>query len=396
MKRTITLIAFAVSCTLAQAAGGTHWEFEHLYSFNPARGDGSTPLAGLVEAGGAFWGTTSAGGPGRGAQGNVFKFVPGTAPVVMHTFRGGDGATPRGELLAVGRSLYGTVENGMLDNQGGIYRISTLGSFKVMHKFLEEEGTNPSAGLMRHSNGNFYGTAVGGGVNYGGLGTVFQMTPAGVVTVLFSDFEGWYAGPKSPLVQHVDGSLYGTTSTQGPHGGGSVYKITTAGTYELKHSFKNPEDGDLLGCAPRAGLTPIASGSLAGVAPSCGDDIGGTVFKVSVGGVVSLAHDMVLGVDGIYPEGGLALREGVLWGTTRYWDVQVLFYEGCGTVFAMSKTNKVGVHHVFADDGSEGCEPRGTLLSAKDGAIYGTTSRGGAYDAGTIFRLRKVSTPPVQ
>jgi uncharacterized repeat protein (TIGR03803 family) len=393
MMRTITFIAFAVSCALAQAAGGSRWEFELLYSFNPAR-DGSTPLAGLVEQSGVLWGTTSAGGPGRGARGNVFKFVPGSQPVVMHTFRGGDGATPRGELLVVGRTLYGTVENGMLNNYGGIFRMSTLGSFKVMHKLAEEEGTNPTAGLVLHWNGSIYGTTVGGGPFGTSQGTVFQMTPAGVFTVLFADFEGWYAGAKGPLVEHVDGSLYGTTSTQGLHGGGSVYRITTAGSYELKHSFKSPEDGDLLGCQPRAGLTPIAGGNLAGVAPECGHEHGGTVFKVSVGGEVSLAHDMVLGVDGIHPEGGLALRGDVLFGTTRFWDVPFLFYEGCGTVFAMSKANKVGVHHVFAKDGSEGCEPRGALLSAKDGAIYGTTSRGGTYDAGTIFRLRRVSNPP--
>jgi uncharacterized repeat protein (TIGR03803 family) len=392
MKCTITAIAFAVSGTLAQAAGDTRWQFEHLYSFNPAM-EGATPLAGLVEAGGAFWGTTSTGGPGRGARGNVFKFVPGTPPVVMHTFRGGDGATPQGELLAVGRNLYGTVQSGMFNNYGGIYRLSTLGSFKVMHKLTAEDGTHPVAPLMRHSNGNFYGTTVGGSFGTR-LGTVFQMTPSGVVTVLFSDFEGWAADAKGPLVQHVDGSLYGTTSTHGPKGGGSVYRITTAGTYELKHSFKNPEDGDLLGCQPRAGLTPIAGGNLAGVAPGCGGEHGGTVFKVSVGGVVSLAHGMVPGVDGIHPQGGLALRDSVLFGTTRYWDKGFLELIGCGSIFAMSKTNKVGVHHVFAEDGSEGCEPRGALLSAKDGAIYGTTSRGGTFDAGTIFRLRRVSIPP--
>jgi uncharacterized repeat protein (TIGR03803 family) len=392
MKRSITLIAFAASCTLAQAAGDTYWKFEHLYSFSPAR-DGSTPLAGLVEQSGVFWGTTSAGGPGRGARGNIFKFVPGSPPVVMHTFRGGDGATPMGELLVVGRTLYGTTQSGMFNNYGGIYRMSTLGTFKVMHKLMPEDGINPSAGLVRHWNGNFYGTTVGGsfGTN---KGTVFQMTPAGVVTVLFSGFEGWYAGHKGPLVEHVDGSLYGTTSSHGPYGGGSVYKITTAGTYELKHAFKFPEDEDPLGCAPHAGLTPIAGGNLAGVASDCGGNHDGTVFKVSVGGVVSVAHDMTHGVDGLSPQGGLALKGDVLWGTTTYWDSDFLDVD-CGNVFAMSKTNKVGVHHVFAEDGSEGCEPRGRLLSAKDGAIYGTTSRGGTFDAGTIFRMRRVSNPPL-
>jgi uncharacterized repeat protein (TIGR03803 family) len=397
MKTAITFTSLALACALAQAAGGTHWQFEHLYSFNPARGDGSAPLAGLVEAGGAFWGTTSTGGPGRGARGNVFKFVPGSEPVVMHTFRGGDGASPKGELLVVGRNLYGTVESGMFENQGGVYRISTLGSFTVMHKLSEAEGTNPTAPLMRHSNGNFYGTAAKGGSGGTNQGTVFQMTPAGAVTVLFSDFEGWSAAAKGPLVQHVDGSLYGTTSTEGVQGGGSVYRITTAGTYELKYSFKPGffEEGDPLGCQPLAGLTPIAGGNLAGVAPGCGGEHGGTVFTVSVGGVVSLAHDMVPGVDGIFPEGALVLhKDGVLWGTTRFWDVPFITYEGCGSVFALSKANKLGVHHAFAEDGSDGCEPRGALLSAKDGAIYGTTSRGGTFDAGTIFRLRRVSNPP--
>ena len=61
---------------------------------------------------------TSEGGPGAGAQGTVDKFVPGSKPVVMHTFRGRDGANPKSELLAVGSSLYGTVDNGLVSNQG--------------------------------------------------------------------------------------------------------------------------------------------------------------------------------------------------------------------------------------------------------------------------------------
>jgi hypothetical protein len=175
-----------------------------------------------------------------------------------------------------------------------------------------------------------------------------------------------------------------------------VYRITTAGAYRLKYSFEPGlfEPGDPLGCLPVAGLTPIAEGQLAGVATACGDQSGGTVFKVSADGAVSLAHDIVASVEGMYPEGELVLRkDGVLYGTTRF-SMAVLVYDGCGSVFALTKANKFGVHHRFAEDGADGCESRGALLSAKDGAIYGTTSRGGTFDAGTIFRLRRVSIPP--
>ncbi|HEX5687428.1 MAG TPA: choice-of-anchor tandem repeat GloVer-containing protein [Ideonella sp.] len=64
----------------------------------------------------------------------------------------------------------------------------------------------------------------------------------------------------------------------------------------------------------------------------------------------------------------------------------------------MTTDGSVGVHHVFnANEGEiDGYEPRGALLTASDGAIYGTTIRGGTFDAGAIFRLRRVSVPPGQ
>ena len=141
MKSAIVFTSLALACTLAQAAGGKKWKFELLHSFNPAV-DGAGPHAGLIEQEGAFWGTTAFNGPGEGARGTVFKFVPGSKPVVMHTFRGRDGANPKSALLAVGRNLYGTLEGGLVSDQGGVYRISTLGAFKVMNAFSTAEGTS--------------------------------------------------------------------------------------------------------------------------------------------------------------------------------------------------------------------------------------------------------------
>jgi len=396
MKSAIVFMSLALACTLAQAAGGKTWKYELLHSFNPAV-DGSAPTAGLTEADGAFWGTTSFGGPGQGARGNVFKFVPGSKPVVMHTFRGRDGASPKSELLAIGRNLYGTLEGGLVSDQGGVYRISTLGTFKVMNAFSAAEGTKPIAPLMQATDGNFYGTTTWAGPD--GRGSVFRMTPAGAVTVIHSAFESGFVSDKGPLVQHANGFLYGTTDGEGVHAGGSVFRVSMSGIYQLVHSFLPPWDGsgDPQGCQPIAGLTLLASGNLAGVATNCGGGVGyGTVYRVGPFGPVSLLHALVDSVDGIVPVGELLQRsDGVLWGTAVRWS---RFPElgGCGSVFALKEDGgQFGVHHIFHptddEDDIDGCQPRGRLLSAKDGAIYGTTTAGGTYNGGTIFRLRRVS-----
>ena len=72
----------------------------------------------------------------------------------------------------------------------------------------------PFGQMIQASDGNFYGTTVGGGSYF--QGTVFQLTPAGVLTTVYNftyigngDTDG--AQPKGTLVQGADGRLYGTS-----------------------------------------------------------------------------------------------------------------------------------------------------------------------------------------
>jgi uncharacterized repeat protein (TIGR03803 family) len=105
-------------------------------------------------------------------------------------------------------------------------------------------------------------------------------------------------------------------------------------------------------------------------------------------------HTFEEGVEGMSPRGEPVLHsDGLLYGTTTVWSP----YQACGSVFVMATDGALGVHHVFSAGGVEdddGCDPRGALLSATDGAIYGTTIAGGAFGWGTIFRLRKVTDYP--
>jgi uncharacterized repeat protein (TIGR03803 family) len=80
-----------------------------------------------------------------------------------------------------------------------------------------------SGGLAQGSDGNFYGTTYNGGVNNDG--TVFMMTPAGVLTTLIT-FDGANgSGPSAVLVQGSDGNFYGTTSGGGAFGQGVVFQL---------------------------------------------------------------------------------------------------------------------------------------------------------------------------
>jgi uncharacterized repeat protein (TIGR03803 family) len=101
-----------------------------------------------------------------------------------------------------------------------VFKITLAGTETVLYSFAGgTDGATPSAGLIQASDGNFYGTTSDGGV--AGLGTMFEITPAGVETVLYS-FAGGTDGanPYASVIQGSDGSIYGTTEYGG---GGNDY-----------------------------------------------------------------------------------------------------------------------------------------------------------------------------
>ena len=77
--------------------------------------------------------------------------------------------------------------------------------------------------------------AVHGGAK--GEGTVFQITPTGVVSMIYS-FDGTHgAGPYSGLFLGTDGDFYGVTDAGGINNKGTIYKITPTGTLTTFYSF---------------------------------------------------------------------------------------------------------------------------------------------------------------
>jgi uncharacterized repeat protein (TIGR03803 family) len=147
-----SLAAGAIAAAGAAAAPPSYWKFELLHSFDSGS-VGAWPGAGLVEVGtGTFWGTTSDGGDL--GFGTVYRFVPGMAPMPMHSFSGPDGVGPTAELLLSGRTLYGTAFLGG-DHQGGtVFKMSTGGSFTSLHSLSHQEGAQPAAALILGQDGS--------------------------------------------------------------------------------------------------------------------------------------------------------------------------------------------------------------------------------------------------
>jgi uncharacterized repeat protein (TIGR03803 family) len=96
-----------------------------------------------------------------------------------------DGYEPNLPTEGTDGNFYGTTFYGGTNNQGVVYKITPAGKITLLHTFTGSDGANPAGILLQGSDGNFYGTTYNGGAS-GANGTVFKITPAGVLTVLHS------------------------------------------------------------------------------------------------------------------------------------------------------------------------------------------------------------------
>jgi uncharacterized repeat protein (TIGR03803 family) len=230
----------------------------------------------------------------------------------LHSFDGTDGSSPTAALVqGTDGNFYGTTEFGGAnatcspDNGdttcGTIFQITPAGTLTTLHSFNGTDGASPTAALLQGSNGTFYGTTSNGGAgaNCGypsGCGAIFTIVPDGTPVTLYSfcSQAGCTDGgfPEAALVQGTDGNFYGTTYSGGDNGGGTVFKITPAGTLTTLYSFtSNKGDGypPGPGFSPTAGLVQGSDGNFYGTTayggnPNCGVDQAGycgTIFKIT-------------------------------------------------------------------------------------------------------------------
>jgi uncharacterized repeat protein (TIGR03803 family) len=255
--------------------------FSLLYSFVGGSTDGSNPESGLVQGtDGNFYGTAFIGGVKN--LGEVYTITPSGDYTVLHFFAGGttDGRLPYGGLVqGTDGNFYGLTYQGGTSNDGVAYKITSGGAVTLLHSFTDNpDGRYTQGGLMQATDGNFYGTTYEGGSSV--YGTVFQMTPAGAVTILHNFTNATTDGglPVDTLVQGTDGQLYGTTYFGGANGDGTVFSMTLGGAFTLLHSFSTATTD---GYRPFDGLVQGLDGNFYGADKLGGADTDGTVYKMT-------------------------------------------------------------------------------------------------------------------
>jgi uncharacterized repeat protein (TIGR03803 family) len=145
-------------------------------------------------------------------------------------------------------------------------------------------GNSPAGPLLLAADGNYYGVCSAGGTS--GAGTVFRVTPAGMLTVLAnldSATTGGYS-PLGPLVQAGDGNFYSVTNYGASGGNGTIFRVTPAGVVTAVAAFNYATQGGY----PSAGLTLGADGLLYGATGEGGPKDGGTLFKSTLGGQITV------------------------------------------------------------------------------------------------------------
>ena len=304
--------------------------------------------------------------------------VPGVALDTLYSFADTTyGFNPYAGLIqANDGNFYGTALNGGITGDGTAFRMTTNGVVSLVHPFsYSTDGALPYAPLTQGTNGSLYGVNYYGGQS--GAGTVFRMTTNGVVTILASlDYTTRGGYPKGGLVQGRDGNFYGPTLYGGPSGYGTLFRVTAANAFSTLSSFNYDN-----GAYSSALLVQAADGDLYGTTQYGGTNGGGTVFRTTPAGVITLLASFN-NRNGDMPVAGLVQdTDGTFYGTTYYGGTN-----GWGTVFKMAADGTLTSLHSFRG-GADGANPYGGLLLSRDGNLYGTTESGGTYGYGTVFRM---------
>jgi uncharacterized repeat protein (TIGR03803 family) len=208
-----------------------HESILHRFKGKP---DGALPSGSLMVMNGRLYGTTNFGG--KYDDGSVFAVTRAGKKSSVYDFKGyPDGVTPIAGLTALGETLYGTTAlGGAFDGSGTVFELSKSGNERVLHSFKGvPDGALPYAALTAVGK-SLYGTTEDGGssrppcVGHGivGCGTVFRLDSPAALTVVYR-FKG-HADGASPWASLVysGGTLYGTTLLGGNGNNGTIFKIT--------------------------------------------------------------------------------------------------------------------------------------------------------------------------
>jgi len=366
-------------------SSGTHTT---LYDFSFPVNNNLNVFGSLIESSpGKFLGMTYQGGTAN--VGAIFEYDTTTSTLsVNHSFDSySPGQKPMGSLLAASNGkFYGLTSEGGAYNAGALFEYDPFtGTYKKWHDFDgTATGAIPNGSLIEASNGKLYGvTKWGGSTNWGAL---FEFDPlTGILTNVYDFIHPNGAWPVGGLMQASNGMLYGITSYGGPYNNYGVlfeYDPTGRGTYTVKVNFEHTTERN-----PEGRLIETSTGILYGLSKSGGTTSHGTLFEYNItGDSTTIKFDFINTPFGREPKGDLIkATNGKLYGMTSNGGTSGT---SRGTLFEYDIPNDTLIIIHDFNVLNDGAYPNGSLIESSNGKFYGMTSYGGtagSNDRGVLF-----------
>ena len=363
---TTVLITFIVSPLLYAQT------YTDMHDFNNTDGCCANYPSMLVQGqDGNIYGATTSGG--SNSFGNIFKITPGGTFTNLFSFGGTQGLGPQGGIsLGFDGNFYGTTYQGGTGSSGVIFKVTPSGTETVLYNFTNgNDGGFPRTPPVQAPDGNLYGVTGSSSPNQ----VLYKLTPSGTFSVITTVPSQSY----SPLLVGTDGNLYGTTRFGGTFNAGTAFQFSpTKKKLKIIHSFNSSTEGG----GPYGPLMQGVDGKLYGTTSAGGSGSGGTVFQMSTAGklVVLVSFSTINNANGATPFSGVVQgSDGFLYGVASVGGANNL-----GTLFKVSTTGaNFTVLHNFAT--ADGDTPLSTPLLHTNGKIYGLTDHGGSHTSYGVF-----------
>lgn len=182
------------------------------------------------------------------------------------------------------------------------------------------------------------------------------------------------------ISSHAQTGIWGITASGGRYNGGVIFKTDGSGDQFAMQKDLFRFDGEY----PKANLMQASNGKLYGLTSDC--CVFGSYGVFFQYDPVTKTFDKVFDfndtINGSSPDGGvIEAKDGKLYGMTSKGGIY-----NWGVIFQYDPSAKI-FKKLYDFDDTNGSGPLGNLLQASDGKLYGVTNTGGANDYGVLFQF---------